>query len=92
MLGCGEAIFRADFTSLDWGTNEFGQTLGNQSHRFCYWIVQEKHNVHSLELPLIQHVEGPVADRLSAVLRDENFDWVTVTSPEAAAVFLEGWK
>uniref|UniRef100_A0A453IYC6 Uroporphyrinogen-III synthase n=1 Tax=Aegilops tauschii subsp. strangulata TaxID=200361 RepID=A0A453IYC6_AEGTS len=52
----------------------------------------EKHNVHSLELPLIQHVEGPDADRLSAVLRDEKFDWVTVTSPEAAAVFLEGWK
>nr|ABM45934.1 uroporphyrinogen III synthase [Triticum aestivum] len=52
----------------------------------------EKHNVHSLELPLIQHVEGPDADRLSAVLRDEKFDWITVTSPEAAAVFLEGWK
>lgn len=31
--------------------------------------MQEKHNVHSLELPLIQHVEGPDADRLSAVLR-----------------------
>ncbi|KAE8771108.1 uroporphyrinogen III synthase [Hordeum vulgare] len=52
----------------------------------------EKHNVHSLELPLIQHVQGPDADRLSAVLRDEKFDWITVTSPEAAAVFLEGWK
>uniref|UniRef100_A0ACD5XCV6 Uncharacterized protein n=2 Tax=Avena sativa TaxID=4498 RepID=A0ACD5XCV6_AVESA len=52
----------------------------------------EKHNVHSLELPLIQHVEGPDTDRLSEVLRDEKFDWITVTSPEAAAVFLEGWK
>ncbi|EMS54149.1 Uroporphyrinogen-III synthase, chloroplastic [Triticum urartu] len=75
MLGCGEAIFRADFTSLNWGL-----------------MNSEKHNVRSLELPLIQHVEGPDADRLSAVLRDEHFDWITVTSPEAAAVFLEGWK
>ncbi|XP_051183227.1 uroporphyrinogen-III synthase, chloroplastic [Lolium perenne] len=52
----------------------------------------EKHNVHSLELPLIRHVEGPDTDRLPAALRDEKFDWITVTSPEAAAVFLEGWK
>ncbi|EAZ25856.1 hypothetical protein OsJ_09696 [Oryza sativa Japonica Group] len=52
----------------------------------------EKHNVQSLELPLIKHVEGPDTDRLSAVLRDEKFDWITITSPEAAAVFLEGWK
>ncbi|CAM0871835.1 unnamed protein product [Alopecurus aequalis] len=52
----------------------------------------EQHNVHSLELPLIQHVEGPDTDRLSSVLRDQKFDWITVTSPEAAAVFLKGWK
>ncbi|KQK23240.1 uroporphyrinogen-III synthase, chloroplastic isoform X2 [Brachypodium distachyon] len=52
----------------------------------------EKHNVQSLELPLIQHVEGPDKDRLSVLLRDEKFDWITITSPEAATVFLEGWK
>ncbi|RLM74716.1 hypothetical protein C2845_PM15G13070 [Panicum miliaceum] len=38
----------------------------------------EKHNIHSLELPLVKHVEGPDTDRLSDVLR--------------AAVFLQGWK
>uniref|UniRef100_J3LKR3 Uroporphyrinogen-III synthase n=1 Tax=Oryza brachyantha TaxID=4533 RepID=J3LKR3_ORYBR len=50
------------------------------------------HNIQTLELPLIRHVEGPDTDRLSDVLRDEKFDWITITSPEAAAVFLEGWK
>ncbi|XP_066388617.1 uroporphyrinogen-III synthase, chloroplastic-like [Miscanthus floridulus] len=52
----------------------------------------EKHNIHSLELPLIKHVEGPDTDRLSDVLRNDKFDWITITSPEAAAVFLKGWK
>uniref|UniRef100_A0A0D9VQF5 Uroporphyrinogen-III synthase n=1 Tax=Leersia perrieri TaxID=77586 RepID=A0A0D9VQF5_9ORYZ len=52
----------------------------------------EKHNIKTLELPLIKHVEGPDTDRLSAVLHDEKFDWILITSPEAAAVFLEGWK
>ncbi|KAL5217681.1 hypothetical protein ABZP36_018365 [Zizania latifolia] len=52
----------------------------------------ERHNIQTLELPLIKHVQGPDTDRLSDVLRDEKFDWITITSPEAAAVFLEGWK
>ncbi|PUZ47829.1 hypothetical protein GQ55_7G197500 [Panicum hallii var. hallii] len=52
----------------------------------------EKHNIHSLELPLIKHVEGPDTDRLSDILRDDKFDWIIITSPEAAAVFLQGWK
>ncbi|ONL94372.1 Uroporphyrinogen-III synthase chloroplastic [Zea mays] len=52
----------------------------------------EKHNVHPLELPLIKHVEGPDTDRLLDVLRNDKFDWIIVTSPEAAAVFLQGWK
>ncbi|CAN6290426.1 unnamed protein product [Urochloa humidicola] len=52
----------------------------------------EKHNIQSLELPLIKHVDGPDTDRLPDVLRNDKFDWITVTSPEAAAVFLQGWK
>ncbi|KAG2567168.1 hypothetical protein PVAP13_7NG215651 [Panicum virgatum] len=52
----------------------------------------EKRNINSLELPLVKHVEGPDADRLSDVLRDDKFDWIVITSPEAAAVFLQGWK
>jgi len=30
--------------------------------------------------------------QLPAVLQAGGFDWVAVTSPEAAAVFVEGWK
>ncbi|TVU48149.1 hypothetical protein EJB05_07775 [Eragrostis curvula] len=52
----------------------------------------EKHNIQPLELPLIKHVDGPDTDKLSDVLRNDKFDWITVTSPEAAAVFLRGWK
>ncbi|XP_072992583.1 uroporphyrinogen-III synthase, chloroplastic [Typha latifolia] len=51
-----------------------------------------KHNIHCLELPLIRHAQGPDADRLSDILRGTKFDWVVITSPEAAAVFLEAWK
>ncbi|CAN6302016.1 unnamed protein product [Urochloa humidicola] len=52
----------------------------------------EKHNIQSLELPLIKHVDGPDTDRLPDVLRNDKFDWIIITSPEAAAVFLKGWK
>jgi uroporphyrinogen-III synthase len=48
--------------------------------------------VAALELPLIEH--GPGADRalLPSVLSAGGFDWVALTSPEAASVYLEGWK
>ncbi|XP_043711242.1 uroporphyrinogen-III synthase, chloroplastic-like [Telopea speciosissima] len=51
-----------------------------------------KHGVNCLELPLIQHTEGPDFDRLSTVLSDTTFDWIVITSPEAGIVFLEAWK
>ncbi|KAJ4963095.1 hypothetical protein NE237_023034 [Protea cynaroides] len=51
-----------------------------------------KHGVNCLELPLIQHTEGPDFDRLSRVLSDKTFDWIVITSPEAGLVFLEAWK
>ncbi|XP_020100930.1 uroporphyrinogen-III synthase, chloroplastic [Ananas comosus] len=51
-----------------------------------------KHSIHCLELPLIKHTQGPDANRLPALLNDAEFDWIVVTSPEAAAVFLEAWK
>ncbi|XP_042495369.1 uroporphyrinogen-III synthase, chloroplastic-like [Macadamia integrifolia] len=51
-----------------------------------------KHGINCLELPLIQHTEGPDFDRLSTVLSDKTFDWIVITSPEAGLVFLEAWK
>ncbi|GAV69037.1 HEM4 domain-containing protein [Cephalotus follicularis] len=52
----------------------------------------DKHGINCLELPLIQHMQGPDLDRLSSVLSDTSFDWIVITSPEAGSVFLEAWK
>lgn len=51
-----------------------------------------KHGVSCLELPLIQHTQGPDLDRLSSLLSDTAFDWILITSPEAGLVFLDAWK
>ncbi|CAM6092923.1 unnamed protein product [Calypogeia fissa] len=48
--------------------------------------------VQCLELPLIEHSAGPDLDKLSHTLRDVEFEWIVVTSPEGATVFLEGWR
>jgi uroporphyrinogen-III synthase len=31
-------------------------------------------------------------NNIISVFADEKFDWITTTSPEAAAVFLKGWE
>ncbi|XP_077212948.1 uroporphyrinogen-III synthase family protein isoform X2 [Tasmannia lanceolata] len=51
-----------------------------------------KHDIHCLEVPLIEHTEGPDLNRLSTVLSDTTFDWIVITSPEAGSVFLDAWK
>ncbi|KAK9271018.1 hypothetical protein L1049_026606 [Liquidambar formosana] len=52
-----------------------------------------EHGINCLELPLIQHTQGPDLDRLSSVLSaDTTFDWIVITSPEAGSVFLDAWK
>ncbi|KAB2030145.1 hypothetical protein ERO13_D05G203500v2 [Gossypium hirsutum] len=52
-----------------------------------------EHGINCLELPLIQHLQGPDSDRLASVLSAETaFDWIVITSPEAGSVFLEAWK
>lgn len=48
--------------------------------------------ISTLELPLIAAVPGPDVDRLPLVLRDEAYDYIILTSPEAADVFLRGWR
>ncbi|KAI3513140.1 hypothetical protein L1887_20466 [Cichorium endivia] len=50
------------------------------------------HGINCLELPLIQHKHLPDVDRLSALLSATTFDWIIITSPEAALVFLDAWK
>lgn len=51
-----------------------------------------EHGINCLELPLIQHLQGPDSDRLASVLSETAFDWIVITSPEAGSVFLEAWK
>lgn len=44
-------------------------------------------------LPIDSDVCMPLCrDVLPAVLSQGGFDWVAVTSPESAAVFIEGWN
>lgn len=54
--------------------------------------VLRTHGISSLELPLIEHKEGPDLEKLPTCIRELTFEWIVVTSPEAASVFLEGWK
>lgn len=45
-----------------------------------------------LEVPLIEHSDGPDRQKLPEVLKTSSYDWVAITSPEAAAVLLEAWE
>ena len=45
-----------------------------------------------MELPLIEHSDGPDRKSLPSILGSQTFDWITVTSPEAASVFIEAWE
>ena len=45
-----------------------------------------------LELPLVETAPGPDQERLPGQLEDSTFDWVVLTSPEAARVFVDGWQ
>ncbi|CAA6658871.1 unnamed protein product [Spirodela intermedia] len=54
--------------------------------------VVGKYNVHCLEVPLVMHTQGPDTSRLPSLLREKEFDWIVITSPEAGSVFLDAWK
>lgn len=45
-----------------------------------------------LELPCIAHASGPDYDKLPSVLASQRWDYVTVTSPEAAKVLVSVWE
>ena len=49
--------------------------------------------IEVLEMPLIETAAGADAATLPAALADAaGWDWVCITSPEAAKVFLRGWR
>ena len=43
------------------------------------------------EIPCIEHAEGPDIDELLPTLASNRFDYVAITSPEAAKVFASAW-
>jgi len=47
--------------------------------------------IEPTELPCIAHADGPDYDKLSVVLRETAWDYVAVTSPEAARVLASAW-
>ncbi|KAL8250670.1 hypothetical protein R6Q59_034363 [Mikania micrantha] len=62
------------------------------SHSCANLSICAKHGIESLELPLIQHTQLPELDKLVSLLSATSFDWIIITSPEAALVFLQAWK
>lgn len=47
--------------------------------------------IETLELPLVETRAGPDQATLASALRNEQFEWITITSPEAASVFMKAW-
>ncbi|BDA51009.1 probable uroporphyrinogen-III synthase [Coccomyxa sp. Obi] len=52
----------------------------------------QQRGISVLELPLVETAVGPDRMLLPGALREGAYDWVIVTSPESASVFLEGWR
>eukprot|EP00535_Pseudo-nitzschia_heimii_P005180 CAMPEP_0197175740 /NCGR_PEP_ID=MMETSP1423-20130617/1882_1 /TAXON_ID=476441 /ORGANISM="Pseudo-nitzschia heimii, Strain UNC1101" /LENGTH=301 /DNA_ID=CAMNT_0042624971 /DNA_START=60 /DNA_END=965 /DNA_ORIENTATION=- len=50
-----------------------------------------ENQVDLLELPCIEHSNGPDFDRLPSTLLSEQWDYVAITSPEAAKILLSAW-
>lgn len=48
--------------------------------------------VDIMEIPCIAHADGPDLDKLGETLTDQAWDYVAVTSPEAARVLATVWK
>ncbi|EJK58843.1 hypothetical protein THAOC_20998 [Thalassiosira oceanica] len=49
-------------------------------------------SIQTLELPCIAHAAGPDTDKLPSTLSSKQFDYIAITSPEAAKVFASAWK
>jgi hypothetical protein len=67
--------------------------------RFCHWCWRcgfaeiAAHAVACYCCPCIATLLLPInRERLPSVLQAGGYDWVAITSPEAATVFLEGWR
>ena len=50
-----------------------------------------ENKIDLLELPCIEHAVGPDYDNLSSTLLSKQWDYIAITSPEAANVLASGW-
>lgn len=68
------------------------------THHATNVVVRENHAPISrshgtiLQVPCIAHQDGPDLPMLPIALREKGLSYVIITSPEAAKVFLGGWK
>lgn len=51
----------------------------------------EERGISFYELPMIETTEGPDKGQLESTLRTQDFDWIVLTSPEAASAFADSW-
>jgi uroporphyrinogen-III synthase len=52
----------------------------------------EAKGISFYELPMIETTDGPDKDKLGSTLKTQIFDWIVLTSPEAASVFADSWQ
>lgn len=52
----------------------------------------ESYDLNLIELPLIQFNTRPESEMLVELLKTRRPDWVTLTSPQSARVFLQAWE
>ena len=53
--------------------------------------LTDSSKIRLVELPCIAHANGPDYDKLHVTLKETNWDYVTITSPEAARVLASAW-
>ena len=55
-------------------------------------LLEQRPLLRPVEVPCIAHADGPDYDRLADTLRQQHWDYVAVTSPEAARVLCSAWS
>jgi uroporphyrinogen-III synthase len=73
-------------------TREEGKNGKLKTQLIRQLVDSNQANLEIVELPCIAHADGPDYDKLGETLRSQEWDYVAVTSPEAARVLASAWK
>ncbi len=72
---------------------EEGRTAADLTQTTAAAAVKEGFPGSAADVSINTRATPPTGrDKLPGLLQEGGFDWLAVTSPEAAAVFLEGWN